>query len=437
MAGGQRHGHVGPRSEELLEILPASRLEIEGREAQMALLRGDDPGLVCAVERDVARARIGAWPPPSCSRRRAAPGRRQRRGNSRAAEGKKARRETAGPLGSSECRRRTIGRASAIEGEKCRSLTRTLSDQRRSSVRYSLLWSVWTFVRCWFERPFVSLRRRAFKLFQGIHVTLIAIGGLLSAGTTIAAARSRGPAVPASAGWIGATGGKLVVARGPVQTLSARTATHVGRLSSWVRPRSRGARPTLTWGKTRLRFTHALPRGRWTRVAVTWDASSVRLFLDGHAVERDAFGAPDLGGAWHALSFGTTAAVDLRGAALVDAAHAPPLPAIAKPTASAHSRAVAVAAAVPGNTALPTISGTAKDAQTLTATNGTWSGSPTSYAKQWQRCDSAGANCTNISGATAATYVLASADVGSKIRVKVTATNASGSASATSAARPS
>ncbi|MET0603657.1 MAG: RHS repeat-associated core domain-containing protein [Baekduia sp.] len=201
-----------------------------------------------------------------------------------------------------------------------------------------------------------------------------------------------------------------------------------------MRPRSRGARPTLTWGKTRLRFTHALPRGRWTRVAVTWDASSVRLFLDGHAVERDAFGAPDLGGAWHALSFGTAAGVDLRGAALVDAAHAPPLPGIAKPTASARSRAVAVAAAVPGNTALPTISGTAKDAQTLTATNGTWSGSPTSYAKQWQRCDSAGANCTNISGATAATYVLTSADVGSKIKVKVTATNASGSASVTSAA---
>jgi hypothetical protein len=52
MAGGQRRGHLGPRSEELLEILPTGRLEIEGREAQVVLLRGDDPSLACAVERD-------------------------------------------------------------------------------------------------------------------------------------------------------------------------------------------------------------------------------------------------------------------------------------------------------------------------------------------------------------------------------------------------
>ena len=96
--------------------------------------------------------------------------------------------------------------------------------------------------------------------------------------------------------------------------------------------------------------------------------------------------------------------------------------------------AVAHAAAVPGNTALPTISGTAKDGQTLTSTTGTWSGSPTSYARAWQRCDTAGANCVAISGATATTYLVTSTDVGKTIRVKVTATNASGSANATSAA---
>jgi hypothetical protein len=90
------------------------------------------------------------------------------------------------------------------------------------------------------------------------------------------------------------------------------------------------------------------------------------------------------------------------------------------------------AAAVPGNTALPTITGTAKDAQTLTSTNGTWSGSPTSYTRAWQRCDTAGANCVAISGATATTYLLTSADVGKTMRVKVTATNASGSGNATS-----
>src|SRR5439155_6261261 len=43
----------------------------------------------------------------------------------------------------------------------------------------------------------------------------------------------------------------------------------------------------------------------------------------------------------------------------------------------------------PANTSLPVISGTAQQGQTLTASQGAWSGSPTSYAYQWQHCDSA------------------------------------------------
>jgi hypothetical protein len=89
--------------------------------------------------------------------------------------------------------------------------------------------------------------------------------------------------------------------------------------------------------------------------------------------------------------------------------------------------------AAPGNTALPTITGTATQGQTLTAGNGTWSGSPTSFADQWQRCDAAGNNCAAISGATASTYLLQGPDVGATIRVVVTATNAGGSTPATSA----
>src|SRR5581483_11647622 len=58
---------------------------------------------------------------------------------------------------------------------------------------------------------------------------------------------------------------------------------------------------------------------------------------------------------------------------------------------------------------------------------------PTSFTYQWRRCDSAGATCADIAGATAQTYVLQAADIGTTLRVVVTGTNAGGSASATSA----
>jgi hypothetical protein len=87
--------------------------------------------------------------------------------------------------------------------------------------------------------------------------------------------------------------------------------------------------------------------------------------------------------------------------------------------------------AAPANTAVPTITGTAQQGLTLTASNGSWSGSPTSYTYQWQDCTSS-TSCTNITGATSSTYTLQSSDVGDTIDIVVTATNASGPSSATS-----
>jgi Glycosyl hydrolase family 26 len=95
--------------------------------------------------------------------------------------------------------------------------------------------------------------------------------------------------------------------------------------------------------------------------------------------------------------------------------------------------AAAPVATAPVNTALPTISGSTVVGQTLAASTGTWSWAPASYAYQWRRCDSAGASCASISGATANSYALQSADAGSTVRVVVTATNTAGSTSATSA----
>ena len=90
--------------------------------------------------------------------------------------------------------------------------------------------------------------------------------------------------------------------------------------------------------------------------------------------------------------------------------------------------------AAPGNTSLPVLTGTAQVGSQLTSTGGRWTGSPTSYAISWLRCDSSGANCTTISGETNLTYLLTSADQGATIRAAVTATNAYGSSTAVSAA---
>jgi hypothetical protein len=81
----------------------------------------------------------------------------------------------------------------------------------------------------------------------------------------------------------------------------------------------------------------------------------------------------------------------------------------------------------PANTALPAITGSATVGSVLTATTGTWSNSPTSYAYQWARAGS------SISGATSSTYTVASADLGKGITCTVAATNSAGTGYATSA----
>jgi hypothetical protein len=90
-------------------------------------------------------------------------------------------------------------------------------------------------------------------------------------------------------------------------------------------------------------------------------------------------------------------------------------------------------AGIPENTAAPTISGIAEVGITLSEHHGSWSGSPTSYTYQWERCGFSGGNCHPISGATGVSYTLGEGDVGSTVRVRETAHNATGPGSADSA----
>jgi RHS repeat-associated protein len=92
-----------------------------------------------------------------------------------------------------------------------------------------------------------------------------------------------------------------------------------------------------------------------------------------------------------------------------------------------------VESATLSSTAAPTISGEAVAGSALTASSGSWSATGTlSYTYQWQRCNASGEACTSIEGATARSYLLAAGDVGSTLRVVVTASNGSEELSETS-----
>jgi hypothetical protein len=85
----------------------------------------------------------------------------------------------------------------------------------------------------------------------------------------------------------------------------------------------------------------------------------------------------------------------------------------------------------PSNTQAPTVFGSARSGEQLSASSGAWSGIPT-FTYSWQRCDRNGGSCATRS-TTDAVLALTNADVGYTLRVVVKAQNAAGSASATSA----
>lgn len=160
-----------------------------------------------------------------------------------------------------------------------------------------------------------------------------------------------------------------------------------------------------------------------TGAALTWDAAVTKL--------SDRQGAGSSGVTWGSLGRETGptphGAVAARTITLTNAPTNTATVALGIPAASGGG---GTPPDPPANTVLPVISsdGTPVTGETVTADTGTWSNTPTSYAYQWKR------NGSNIAGATASSYTLLAADEGQSLTVTVTATNAGGSASATSAA---
>ena len=134
----------------------------------------------------------------------------------------------------------------------------------------------------------------------------------------------------------------------------------------------------------------------------------------------------------YALSFDTTTVAD--GSAVVEAQAVD-----VSGRASARSgRAITIAnRAAPAASAPPAISGAAAVGSTLTASTGTWTGSPTRFTYSWLRCDVYGAGCVAIGSRDAtddARYTAVKDDLGRALRVAVTAHNAFGASTSTSAA---
>jgi hypothetical protein len=73
----------------------------------------------------------------------------------------------------------------------------------------------------------------------------------------------------------------------------------------------------------------------------------------------------------------------------------------------------------------PTISGQALIGSMLVEGHANWSAAASSYSYQWADCNSAGAGCVPIPGASGPTYTVAASDLGRRIRVQETAANAS------------
>lgn len=88
------------------------------------------------------------------------------------------------------------------------------------------------------------------------------------------------------------------------------------------------------------------------------------------------------------------------------------------------------------NTSAPGITGTLQAGASLQGSHGTWTGSePIDFAYKWMRCAAADpSSCVDISDAINPTYSPVAADVGSRLKLSVTATNIIGSLEETSTA---
>jgi hypothetical protein len=161
-----------------------------------------------------------------------------------------------------------------------------------------------------------------------------------------------------------------------------------------------------------------LTSNTWYHVVTTYDGTTRSIYLNGVLKASDTNRGPNNATAAE-FHIGKTCCAEYFTGLIDDVA--------------IYNRAVTAAevleltnSSAPANSGIPTISGTARTGETLSASTGSWTGSPTSYAYQWKRADSAGDTYTNVSSATSNRYVLTDDDIGKYLKVSVVASNGAG-----------
>ena len=162
--------------------------------------------------------------------------------------------------------------------------------------------------------------------------------------------------------------------------------------------------------------SEAVPLATWKHLALTSDGEELRLYLDGELEATEAAmaaqasdGALQIGGNEVFSEYLDGRIDDVRiyerflyGYEIEE------------------DKTTAVLALI--STSTPSIEGASEETRLLTAGPGKWKGrTPIGFVYQWERCSAE--ECADIPGATNATFKLGEEDVGSRLRVKVKATN--------------
>jgi hypothetical protein len=165
-----------------------------------------------------------------------------------------------------------------------------------------------------------------------------------------------------------------------------------------------------------------LSSNTWYHVVTTYDGTTRSLYLNGVLKASDTNRGPNNATAAE-FHIGKTCCAEYFTGLIDDVA-------IYNRALSSSEVADLANSSIPTNSSSPSVSGIARTGETLSASTGSWTGSPSAFSYQWMKASTVNGTYSNISSATTSQYGLTDNDIGSFIKVSVIGTNAVGTSSA-------